>query len=150
MFTFILRKLRHAYIWRRILLERLTEPLHLNLIALLVAIAGNFRAKVAFDLVVRQQHAFSLLKAADYAKELGIPRITAIELPRPRDYRDHPEYYNEHDYPMQGEDELRRRLPDNCRLVIGDVSRTVQEFLRECRSSIAFVSIDVDLLLEHR
>ncbi|MGH8615120.1 MAG: hypothetical protein ACREYF_24635 [Gammaproteobacteria bacterium] len=159
----------------------MTEPLHLNLIALLVAIAGSFRAKVVFDLVLRQQHAFSLLKAADYAKELGIPRITAIEfgvangaglmnicricrrvtditgvefdivgfdtgkgMPPPRDYRDHPEYYNEHDYSMRGEDDLRRRLPDNCRLVIGDVSRTVQEFLRECRSSIGFVSIDVD------
>jgi hypothetical protein len=181
MFTFILRKLKHAYIWRRIFLERLAEPLHLNIIALLVAIAGSFRARVAFDLVIRQQHAFSLLKAADYARELGIPRITAIEfgvangaglmniceickrvtdatgvefdivgfdsgrgMPPPRDYRDHPEYYSQSDYPMHDVDGLRARLPGNCKLVIGDVSRTVEEFLRDCRNPIGFISIDVD------
>ena len=181
MFSFILRKLRHGYIWRRIFLERLTEPLHLNFIALLVAIAGGFRARVAFDLVIRQQHAFSLLKAADYARELGIPRITAIEfgvangaglmnicrvsrrvtqitgvefdivgfdsgqgMPPPRDYRDHPEYYNQRDYPMHDEAGLRSQLPGNCALLIGDVSRTVPEFLRAVRSPIGFISIDVD------
>ena len=181
MFTFILRKLRHAYIWRRIFLERLAEPLHLNFIALLVAIGGSFRAKVAFDLVVRQQHAFSLLKAADYANELGISRIAVIEfgvangaglmnickicqrvtsatgvefdivgfdsgqgMPPPRDYRDHPEYYSQRDYPMHDERGLRNRLPANCRLVIGDVSRTVPEFLRDPGSPIGFISIDVD------
>ncbi len=181
MLTFILRKLGHAYIWRRIFLERLTEPLHLNLIALLVAIAGGFRAKVAFDLVVRQQHAFSLLRAADYARELGIPRITAIEfgvangaglmnickicrrvtattgvefdivgfdsgmgMPPPRDYRDHPEYYSQRDYPMQDEGGLRSQLPGNCKLVIGDLSRTVPEFLHACESPVGFISIDVD------
>ncbi len=181
MFTFILRKLRHAYIWRRIFLERLAEPLHLNFIALLVAAAGGFRAKVAFDLVVRQQHAFSLLQAADYARELGISRITAIEfgvangaglmnickvcqrvsditgvtfdivgfdsgqgMPPPRDYRDHPEYYSHRDYPMHDEGGLRSQLPGNCKLVIGDVSRTVPEFLHACESPVGFISIDVD------
>ena len=181
MFSFILRKLRHGYIWRRIFLERLTEPLHLNFIALLVAIFGGFRAKVAFDLVVRQNHAFALLKAADYAKDLGISRITSIEfgvangaglmnicsicqrvtditgvefdivgfdsgegMPPPRDYRDHPEYYNHRDYPMHDERGLRSQLPGNCKLVIGDVSRTVPEFLRTCKHPVGFISIDVD------
>lgn len=181
MFTYILRKLRHAYIWRRIFLERLAEPLHLNFIALLVAIFGNFRARVAFDLVMRQQHAFPLLKAADYARELGVPRITVMEfgvangaglmnicricqrvtdatgvefdivgfdsgegMPPPRDYRDHPEYYNHRDYPMHDEQGLRSRLPANCKLLIGDVSRTVPEFLRAASNPIGFISIDVD------
>ena len=179
--SFLLGKLRRGYIWRRILLERLTEPVHLNVLALFVALAGSFRAKVAFDLVLRQYHAFSLLKAADFAKENGVGRITAIEfgvangaglmnlcklgeriarltgvqidvvgfdtgegMPAPRDYRDHPEYYRRDDYPMQDQAELRRHLPANCRLVIGDVKDTVGEFLRECEHPIGFVSIDVD------
>ncbi|HEX6391582.1 MAG TPA: hypothetical protein VFZ89_19110, partial [Solirubrobacteraceae bacterium] len=73
------RKLRHGRIWRRILLERGTEPLHLNLLSLIVLVAGSFRAKVAFDLVVRQHHAFSLLKQADRARALGKSRVAVAE-----------------------------------------------------------------------
>jgi hypothetical protein len=60
-------------------MERLAEPLHLNLISIPFALFGSFRQKVFFDLVVRQQHAFALLRAADIAKDLGIPRICALE-----------------------------------------------------------------------
>lgn len=181
MLRFILHKLRNAYIWKRIFLERLCEPLHLNLMALAVALFGSYRLKIAFDLVLRQQHAFSLLRAADYAKALDTPRITAIEfgvangaglinicnicrrvtaitgvefdivgfdtgqgMPPPRDYRDHPEYYNEQDFPMQDQERLRRLLPANARLVIGDVSLAVPEFLQALTNPIGFVSIDVD------
>jgi hypothetical protein len=59
--------------------ERLTEPLHLNLAAVLVALFGSFRARVEFDLVVRPQYAFPLLYAADQARALGVEEITAIE-----------------------------------------------------------------------
>jgi hypothetical protein len=45
--------LRRRDIWQRIGTERLTEPLHLNLLALPVAAFGNTRAKIAFDLLVR-------------------------------------------------------------------------------------------------
>jgi hypothetical protein len=67
-------------IWRRIAVERLTEPLHLNATSLGVAIFGGLRAKVAFDLVVRRQHAFGLLKAADEARARGIRQVTVVEL----------------------------------------------------------------------
>ena len=181
MVKFILRKLRKGYIWRRIFLERLCEPVHLNLMSLAVALFGSYRRKIEFDLVLRQQHAFSLLTAADHAKALGIPRITVIEfgvangaglinicricqrltavtgiefdivgfdtgrgMPPPRDYRDHPEYYHEQDFPMQDQEGLRRLLTDNARLMIGDVSQTVPEFLRTLINPIGFVSVDVD------
>jgi hypothetical protein len=75
----ILRKLAKGRIWNRILLERLSEPLHLNLISLFVAAFGSVRAKVFFDLYVRQQHAFGLLQAADQAKNYGYDHVTAIE-----------------------------------------------------------------------
>jgi hypothetical protein len=74
-----LTKLRRGYIWKRIFLERLTEPLHLNIMALFVALFGTFRAKVAFDLVLRHHHAYGLLSAADEARELGIARLTVLE-----------------------------------------------------------------------
>ena len=73
------RKLRARRIWERILIERLTEPLHLNLVALGVAALGGLRAKVAFDLVVRHHTAFGLLTAADRAGALGNRAMTALE-----------------------------------------------------------------------
>jgi hypothetical protein len=72
--------LRRRDIWRRIAVERLTEPMHLNVIALGVALVGSTRAKAAFDLLVRQQHAFGLLDAADAARERGLRRLTVVEL----------------------------------------------------------------------
>lgn len=74
-----LRKLTRPYIWRRIALERLAEPLHLNLIAFFVWLFGSFRAKVAFDLVLRHHHAFGILRAADDAKALGLSQVTLLE-----------------------------------------------------------------------
>ena len=79
MFRFILRKLRHGYIWQRVLVERLTEPLHLNFLAFFVAIFGTLRAKIAFDLVLRHHHSYAILAQADYAREMGIKTVTLIE-----------------------------------------------------------------------
>lgn len=67
-------------IWRRAAVDRLTEPLHLNLISLGVAAFGGVRAKTAFDLLVRRQHAYGLLKAADDARARGLARVTVVEL----------------------------------------------------------------------
>lgn len=79
MSRFLLKRLSNARILKRVFMERLTEPLHLNLLSAAVALFGGFRARVAFDLVVRQNHAFGLLKAADQAREFGIRRIAAVE-----------------------------------------------------------------------
>ena len=73
---------RHRVVARKIkfqLKDRLGEPLHLNLLSLVVRLFGSFRAKVAFDLVERRKYAFPLLKAADYAKALGVRKIYALE-----------------------------------------------------------------------
>ncbi len=74
-----LRKLRNKYIWKRLFLERLTEPLHLNVLSVFVAIFGSFRSKVAFDLILRHHHAYGILSVADQAKEVGIDRVTLVE-----------------------------------------------------------------------
>jgi hypothetical protein len=73
------RKLLLARIWKRIFYERLTEPIHLNLLALGVWVFGSFRQKVEFDLEMRPHNAYGLLKAADIAKKCGITEITALE-----------------------------------------------------------------------
>jgi len=75
----LFKKLKNKYIWKRIYYERLTEPLHLNAIAFLVAIFGNLRTKIAHDLVLRQQHAWSILNCADLAISLGLKEVTLIE-----------------------------------------------------------------------
>jgi hypothetical protein len=177
-----LRKLRNAYIWWRIFYERLTEPLHLNVLALAVWLFGGFRARVAFDLVVRHNNAYGILAAADLARELGIPEVTLVEfgvaagagllnmcaiaeratretgvafrivgfdtgkgMPRPESYRDHPELYQEGDFPMD-EAALRHALPGNARLVLGELKDTVPEFLRSVprEAPIGLVVVDVD------
>lgn len=61
------------------MLERLTEPLHLNAMAGLVYAFGSFRTKVAFDLILRHHHAYGILSAADQAKEMGKNRLTLLE-----------------------------------------------------------------------
>jgi hypothetical protein len=63
----------------RVLRERLSEPLHLNLLAAFVALFGSHRAKVYFDLAFRQYTAFCLLDAADRAASLGVKRISVLE-----------------------------------------------------------------------
>ncbi len=73
-------KLAKRRVWRRIFLERLTEPLHLNLLSAFVLAAGSFRAKVNWDLVVRQQYAFGTLEAADIAHAHGVSTVTLIEV----------------------------------------------------------------------
>lgn len=78
-FRFISAKLRQPNIRERIFRERFAEPLHMNAIAVLVALFGSFRSKVYFDLVVRPHHAYGLLAAADAAKAQGFSRFTAIE-----------------------------------------------------------------------
>ena len=77
--SYVLRRAFSDGKHRKIFRERLSEPLHMNLIALGVAMFGGYRAKVDFDLMVRQQYAFPLLFAADEAKRLGLTRITVLE-----------------------------------------------------------------------
>jgi hypothetical protein len=74
-----LRKLAEPRIWKRIFYERLAEPLHLNALALPVALFGTYRTKIAFDLVIRQNNAFAILKAADQAAALGLRSMQVIE-----------------------------------------------------------------------
>lgn len=180
----LLRSLRLKRTARaRLLRERLTEPLHLNLISLFVAAFGSFRAKIAWDCVNRLQYAYGLLEAADQARRMGIKSITAMEfgvaagegllnlcklapgvtratgveinlvgfdngvgMPPALDYRDHPEEFQFQDFPMDHE-RLKRLLPPNCELVLGNVTQTVPEYRQKKLSSaspLGFAAIDVD------
>jgi hypothetical protein len=75
----IAHRLLRKHIWKRILMERFSEPLHLNLMTPFAAVFGSLRTKILFDLYVRQQHAFGLLTAADDAIQHGYNRVTVIE-----------------------------------------------------------------------
>jgi hypothetical protein len=63
----------------RVLYERFPEPLHLNILSIFVALFGNYKMRIACDLVVRQQYAFSLLKTAELALAQGLRSVTVIE-----------------------------------------------------------------------
>jgi len=79
MSLYALRRLSQPGQLRKVLVERGTEPIHLNLLSLFVAAFGSYRAKVDFDLVVRQQYAFPILYAADAAKRYGYKTVTIVE-----------------------------------------------------------------------
>jgi hypothetical protein len=180
---YVLKRLYAKYKERKlgpIAAERLTEPLHLNLLSVFVALFGSFRAKVNFDLIVRQQNAFPMLHAANKAREAGLKRVSVVEfgvangaglvnmckiaasveketgigfdlygfdtgkgLPSPGDYRDHPEEFQGGDFPMDC-DRLRRALPPNAHLLIGDVGETIPSFLARLspKAPLAYVSLD--------
>jgi hypothetical protein len=73
------RRLLLPRIWRKLLYERVTEPLHLNLLSLFVMVFGSFRWKVEFDLILRPYYAYPILQAADLAAAHGLREITIIE-----------------------------------------------------------------------
>jgi hypothetical protein len=77
---YVLRRLFHKGKLGKVFVERLTEPLHLNILSVFVALCGSYRMKVAFDLIVRQQYAFPILFAADAAKQHGYKKVTLVEL----------------------------------------------------------------------
>ncbi len=65
--------------WERKLKDRLSEPLHLNVLSAFVKLFGGFRTQVEFDLIERRRYAFALLQAADWATRYGVKRICALE-----------------------------------------------------------------------
>src|SRR5579859_2531972 len=64
----------------RVYRERLSEPLHLNLMSMFVAIFGSFRTKVAFDLIPRRHYAYAVLRCAELAASCSLRRVSIAEL----------------------------------------------------------------------
>ena len=73
------RQLGKGRIWRRIFMERLTEPLHLNFMSAFVAVFGSYSSKIKWDLIVKQPYAYGALEAAELAKQNGFSSVTLIE-----------------------------------------------------------------------
>ncbi len=179
---FVLKRLSQKNSWNKLFKQRLTEPFHLNFMAIFVLLFGSFRKKVAYDLVVRPQHAFGILHAADQAKLRGLSEITIIEfgvangaglmnmiaiaekvtkitgikihiygfdtgtgMPEPKDYRDHPEYYNTGDFPMN-KDLLEEKIKGKATIIYGPIKANISKFLSSISEAnpIGFVTIDVD------
>ena len=70
---------------------------------------------------------------------------TGLGMPKPIDYRDHPEKYREKDFPPIN---LRSsNLPPKTSIIYGEIRNTMQDFYKQIKSKknkIAFVSVDVD------
>ena len=69
---------------------------------------------------------------------------TGKGMPKPLDYRDHPEKYGYGDFPTLGLNP--EKLPQKTRLIIGEIDASLSEYKEKLNedSLIAFVSIDVD------
>lgn len=180
---YVLRRLANKEKLDKVFVERLTEPLHLNLLSVLVSLFGTYRMKVAFDLIVRQQYAFPILYAADAARRHGYRQVTLVELgvasgagllnmcriaerttaatgiefrivgfdggkgmPEAVDHRDLPEHFQLGDFPMMDFAGLKRALPSNAELILGDVAETAPAFAQTLtrEAPLGFVAVDVD------
>ena len=64
-------KLFSKRILKRLLTERLSEPLHLNALSLVVGALGRNRHKVYFDLIQRQHNAYAIWSSAERAQKIG-------------------------------------------------------------------------------
>jgi hypothetical protein len=69
---------------------------------------------------------------------------TGKGMPPAVDYRDHPEDYFEGDFAPDNLASLIESLPGNTRLIVGNISETVPEFVKNYDGVIGFVSVDVD------
>lgn len=73
---------------------------------------------------------------------------TGTGLPKPRDYRDHPEIWHAGNFDDVDYNWLRRVLPDHATLVIGYMAETVPAFSHDrldAKAPVAFVAVDSDL-----
>ena len=77
--SYLIKRLTERRIWIKVFRERLTEPLHFNLISLFVFLFDSIRKKIAYDLILRPQQAFGILEAANQAKQSGLKHITILE-----------------------------------------------------------------------
>lgn len=69
---------------------------------------------------------------------------TGVGLPKSLDHRDLPYLWPEGSYSMDA-DALRRRLPKNCHLVLGNVRETVSDFIAKHKPPvIGFAAFDLD------
>ncbi len=71
---------------------------------------------------------------------------TGKGMPAPRDYRDHPDLYQEGDFPSDPA-RLKERLPSNGQLILGELGATIPRFLEETLSDqcpVGYVMLDVD------
>lgn len=180
--SYLTKRLAKKHQWNKLFKQRLSEPLHLNLIALFVFLFGSFRKKVAYDLVIRPQYAYGILEAAISAKKLGFTTISVIEfgvanggglmnmieiakkvtkstginvdiygfdtgtgMPDPIDFRDHPEYYNTGDFPMN-KAALEEKITGKAKLIYGPIKDTLETFKKSLSEDcpIGFISVDVD------
>jgi len=71
---------------------------------------------------------------------------TGVGMPPPQDYRDHPDLYQEGDFPMIDRERLVKELPSNAKIIFGQLSDTVPAFAEtlspEC--PLGFVIVDID------
>jgi len=71
---------------------------------------------------------------------------TAEGLPAPTDYRDHPDFFSEDDYPMQDFDQLQSELGGRASLIIGDIRKIgALAGIIASTGPLGFASVDVDI-----
>ena len=78
------------------------------------------------------------IRVAGFDRGVGLP-------PTAGDYREHPDYWYEGDYPMFNKDQLSPQLLKRTELILGDVRDTVPEFVRRQTCPVGFLAMDLDL-----
>jgi hypothetical protein len=133
---------RPDYLWGSLHGAHLAKSIGIDSVSLIeLGVAGG-NGLVALERIGEAVEQHLGVKASVYGFDTG------TGLPRPTDVRDCPNLFAEADYPMDV-DQLRSRL-SSAELILGDVSDTVEPFLRRRPSPIAFISFDLDLYTSTR
>ena len=69
---------------------------------------------------------------------------TGEGMPEPLNYKDHPEKYFTGDYPLVNREALLKKLPNNAKIIFGNIGNSIKDFIQEIKYPIGFVSVDVD------
>ena len=128
--------LRPSYTWGLLHSAHLARALGVSVIsALEFGVAGG-NGLLALELAAEKTRQYLGVRVDVHGFDTG------EGLPRPADWRDHPNTYSESDYRMD-EGALRSRLKD-AQLHLGLVRDTVGGFLASRPSPIGFISFDLD------
>lgn len=135
--------IRPQYAWGIVFAAAQARALgHKEVAAIEFGVAGG-RGFLAMQEIARSVSSITGVRVRLFGFDMG------SGLPAIADLRDLPQLYRPGDYRMDF-DALGKRLDSDTRLTIGDIVRTIDEFLSSSHPPVGFVSFDMDLYTSTR
>ncbi len=128
---------RHAYVWGVLSAADLAQHLGISQISVIEFGVASGKGLMALEGIARLCEQKIGIKIDVFGFDTG------VGLPKPKDYRDLPNLWQEGYFPMD-RDVLTKKL-EKAHLILGDVSETVKTFVQSKPAPVGFVAFDLDL-----